>query len=197
MTYGEESGIIAVKQREQSPQVMDGIQRGATMDDIFFEDLDKELDAWNANRPTERGVKVYRGSNTVSEHYRGSFIGFLIMCVVFGGFIVLAILKSGETLTDNLKYVILVVLVFGIPAVFDLIQYIHYRNVELTDVQFVVPKIAGSTARGEHWLTFNVIQNGVTQEVTTHIIFRGDVVDYVDKQQEVGYDPIRGRWVII
>ncbi len=81
--------------------------------------------------------------------------------------------------------------------IFDLIQYIHYRNVELTDVQFVVPKIAESTARGEHSLGFTVVQDGVTQEVTTHMIFRGDVADYLDKQQEVGYDPIRGRWVII
>ena len=197
MTSSEKSGIIAVKQREQSPQVMDGIQRGTTMDDIFFEDLDKELDAWNANRPTERGVKVYRGSNTVSEHYRVSFIGFLIMGVVLGGITVMAILESSKDPSTKLGAAFLIISMFVGIVIFDLIQYIHYRNVELTDVQFVVPKIAESTARGEHSLGFTVVQDGVTQEVTTHMIFRGDVANYLDKQQEVGYDPIRGRWVII
>lgn len=197
MTSSKESGIIAVKQREQSPQVMDGIQRGTTMDDIFFEDLDKELDAWNANRPTERGVKVYRGSNTVSEHYRVSFIGFLIIGVVLGGITVMAILESSKDPSTKLGAAFLIISMFVGLMIFDLIQYIHYRNVELTDVQFVVPKIAGSTAGGVHSLGFTVVQDGVTQEVTTHMIFRGDVADYLDKQQEVGYDPIRGRWVII
>lgn len=158
------------------------------------------------NEPGTEDLTRHRGSNTVSEFYRMTFLIFLpiavvLICVQIYGFWE-ADLSIHDIWASDISLVIILALVPSIMctvmAVYSLIQYFHYSRVELINVQNVVANMGD----GYHYyrLSVEVNVNGETTYATTHRIFGhiwSPLDRYVGRIHRAGYDAKRKCWVII
>ncbi|MBO4788409.1 MAG: hypothetical protein J5531_05860 [Lachnospiraceae bacterium] len=143
------------------------------------------------------GSITYQGRNTVTEYFK--------RMIPYGGMLNLAMAIPFATAFvwgfRDVKVLVALAMPLCISVaytVYLVVQYNHYKNVVLTDVQTVVPRI-GRGAR-TFPLEIEVTRDGETTTERTHEIFDGcflELSTYTNTPQRAGYDEKRGRWVII
>ena len=172
------------------------------IEDNFYPE--NELVNRDNNTSSTEEVTTYRGSNTMSRVFLLpmalvlSFASMWVLSLVV--FIIGAVTNPRWLSTDGYGILLLVsIIVFG-GAVYYWREYRHYSTVVLTNVQTVIPKLGETGVTRAYRLEITVTINGEERTEYTHQIFDSNglpLIKYVDKPHKAGYDPIRGRWIII
>lgn len=164
-----------------------------------------EACAWGTGSGEATGREVpfteYRGENTASEYYCVNYL------VLLAGGVFLVIMTAIFLILDHSRMDDMsLILISFIPAaayIFGLIlirmQFTHYRDVTLTDIQWVVPRLLPSGRMIAFAIT--VTRDGETKEERTQCIFGGynklSPSHYAGESRLAGYDAGKGRWVLL
>ena len=149
--------------------------------------------------------------NTAEQYYGYCWKLLLVLCLVtvLLCFLPLAFMMLGDEDFTSSEIVPMVIsfgalaLIFIVPAVYYLIQYLYYRKVELTDVQEVFLAKTSTSQFRQIGFEVEVTEGGVTRTVTTKRVFSADRMgptkldDYSGRMATVGYNAGRDEYIVI
>lgn len=144
--------------------------------------------------------------NTAELYYRWQLIAYgilaavwLVIWLAFYG----AVGSEGES--GMRAALIFVSLLFGAILVYDLVQYLRYKNMRFTDIQEVkLEHVSGNCGRRSTGFDIEVEQNGEKRSVTTKRAFLtssllgGPTLDkFAGYSYSVGYNEAGDEWVVL
>ncbi len=148
--------------------------------------------------------------NTAEKYYGYCWKLLIVLCLVTALLCILPVillLESEEIpaseMTPMLIFFATLALIFIVPAVYYLIQYLYYRKVELTDVQEVFLAKTSTSQLRQVGFEIEVEQGGMTRRVTTKRVFSADRMgptkldDYSGRMATVGYNAGRDEFIVI
>ena len=144
--------------------------------------------------------------NTAHVYYRFLLVIYGIMDAVFAALfagILFPLKAAGSDVSPILVLVLIVILCLGVPTVWSLSMFLHYRRVVPTDVQKVELTKTVTTYLRRVGFTVTVTQNGEALTVTTPCVFSAGVFgvnlldEYSGKTVEIGHDEKWDEWIVL
>lgn len=148
--------------------------------------------------------------NTAEKYYGYSFKVMLIAAFATLACCLLPVLlfvtdidSDSGGVTALIACAVITGLIFLVPAIYFLVQYLYYKNVALEDVQKVLLARTSTTRMRQIGFVIEVEQGGIMREVTTKRVFSADKVgptkldDYCGQLADVGYNPDRDEYVVL